>query len=124
MLKDMKSYSHVKPGQKGAMRLTEQYGDSLLCVRYRYDETRGIRLKTVEIIVEEKPWQPPFRFRDADPVPIAVGFEETELRDKLRKMRAKWDPEAMVWLVAYSKVRGTTLESRIPKEFLNHGKKK
>ena len=28
----------------------EQYGESLLCVRYRYDETRGIRLKTVEII--------------------------------------------------------------------------
>jgi hypothetical protein len=45
MLKDMKSYAHLKPGQKGTKRLVEKYGDSLLCVRYRYDETRGVRLK-------------------------------------------------------------------------------
>lgn len=123
MLKDMKSYSHVKPGQKGAMRLTEQYGDKLLCVRYRYDETRGVRLKTVEIVVEERPWQPPFRFMDEDLAPVVVGFEETTLREKLRKARAKWDPEAKIWLVAYGKIRGTELEAKIPKEFLNGGKK-
>lgn len=52
MLKDMKSYRHVKPGQKGSKRLVELYGDRLLCVRYRYDENRGVRLKTVELVVE------------------------------------------------------------------------
>ena len=51
MLKDMKTPTHLKPGQKGTRRLVEKYGDALLCVRYRYDEKRGIRLKTVEIIV-------------------------------------------------------------------------
>ncbi len=55
MLKEMKSHCHLKPGQKGTKRLVEQYGKSLLCVRYRYDENRRVRLKTVEIIVEEKP---------------------------------------------------------------------
>jgi hypothetical protein len=89
MLTEMKSYRHVKPGQNGSKRLVEQYGDRLLCVRYRYDEHRRIRLKTVEIIVEERPWQPPFRFRDEDLAPVAVGFGETELRDKLRKLLAK-----------------------------------
>ena len=54
MLRDMKTQTHLKPGQKGTKRLVEKYGDSLLCVRYRYDEIRGIRLKTVEIVVEEK----------------------------------------------------------------------
>jgi len=51
MLKDMKTQTHLKPGKKRTKRLLEKYGDSLLCVRYRYDEKRGIRLKTVEIIL-------------------------------------------------------------------------
>jgi hypothetical protein len=119
MLKDMKSHCHLKPGQKGTKRLVEQYGESLLCVRYRYDENRKVRLKTVEIIVEEKPWQPPFSFRDNDIAPITVAFEETELRAKLHKMRAKWDPIAKVWLVPYRLIRGTEFESRIPEEYLN-----
>ena len=99
MLKEMKSHCHLKPGQKGTKRLVEKYGESLLCVRYRYDETRGVRLKTVEIIVEEKPWQPPFCFKDGDIVPITVAFDETELRARLQKMRAKWDPNLKIWLV-------------------------
>ena len=53
MLKDTKSYVHLKPGQKGTRRLVEKFGDSLLCVRYRYDVNRGARLKTAEIFVEE-----------------------------------------------------------------------
>ena len=123
MLKDMKSYCHLKPGQNGTKRLLEQYGDKLLCVRYRYDETRKARFKTVELIVEERPWQPPFRFRDDDLAPVTVKFDEMDLREKLRKARAKWDPEAKVWLVPYRKIRGTELEARIPEEFL-HGCKK
>ena len=118
MLKDMKSHCHLKPGQKGTKRLVEQYGESLLCVRYRYDETRGVRLKTVEIIVEEKPWQPPFCFKDGDIVPITVAFDETELRAKLQKMRAKWDPNLKIWLVPYRMIRGTELEARIPEEYM------
>lgn len=89
MLKEMKSRCHLKPGQKGAKRLVEQYGESLLCVRYRHDKIRGVRLKTAEIIVEEKPWVPPFSFKDGDIAPITVAFEETELRAKLHKMRAR-----------------------------------
>ncbi|MBT0665598.1 hypothetical protein KI809_14915 [Geobacter pelophilus] len=112
------TYCHLKPGQNGTKRLVEQYGQSLLCVRYRYDETRGLRVKTVEIVIEERPWQPPFRFRDDDIVPVAVGYEETELRAKLRKARAQWDSHAKVWLTAYRFVRGTELEQRMPEEFI------
>ncbi|WP_306535912.1 hypothetical protein [Geobacter sp.] len=119
----MKTHCHLKPGQKGTRRLVEQYGKSLLCVRYRYDQDRGIRLKTVEIIVEEKPWRPMFRFRDGDMAPVAVGFGETELREKLRKARAKWDPQAKLWLVPYRLIRGTELEKRIPEEFMNGSKR-
>ncbi|BDV42288.1 hypothetical protein GURASL_12110 [Geotalea uraniireducens] len=67
MLKDMKSYCHLKPGQKGTQRLVEQYGDALLCVRYRCDAKRGVRLKTVELIVEERPARRSCRFGDGLP---------------------------------------------------------
>ena len=30
----------LKPGQKGTKKLTAEYGDRPVCVRYRYDETR------------------------------------------------------------------------------------
>lgn len=73
MLKDMKSYSHLKPGQKGTLRLMEKFGTALLCVRYRYDEKRGVQLKTVEIVVEEKPLLSP-RFKDGDVVPVLVAL--------------------------------------------------
>ena len=50
---------HLKPGQKGTKQLLAQYGDRLLCVRYRYDAQRKKRLKTVELVVAEHDWEPP-----------------------------------------------------------------
>ncbi|MBJ6752323.1 hypothetical protein [Geomonas anaerohicana] len=44
----MKSRLNLKPGQRGTKHLVEKYGAALLYVRYRYDEERGVRLKTVE----------------------------------------------------------------------------
>lgn len=57
-------------------------------VRYRYDEKRGICLKTVEIVVEE--WASiPSHFKDGDTVSVSVYFEEIELREQLRTLRAR-----------------------------------
>jgi len=59
------------------------YGDSLLCVRYRYDDKRGEKLKTVEIIVEERPCMSSFRYRDTDIVAVMVPYTEKTLREIL-----------------------------------------
>ncbi len=112
MLKNMKSYAHLKPGQKGTRRLQEKYGDALLCVRYRYDEVRGVKVKTVELIVEERPIGKP-RFRNDDVIPVSVRYDEVELRNMLRTFRARWDPRLKLWFVAYGLIRGTPLEARI-----------
>ena len=32
--------STIRPGQNGSKRYTRQYGDQLVCVRYRYDKRR------------------------------------------------------------------------------------
>ena len=50
---------HLKPGQKGTKQLLAQYGDRLICVRYRYDAQRKKRFKTVELLVAERDWKPP-----------------------------------------------------------------
>ena len=113
MLKDMKSRKHLKPGQDGTKRLLEQYGDSLLCVRYRYDEKRGIQLKTAEIIVEEKVVGRAVRYRDGDLVKLVVAYTEKALRDRLKAAGGRWDPQEKLWLVRYGAVRGTELEERI-----------
>ena len=80
MLKD--TTTHLNPGQKGTKRLVEKYGDSLLCVRYRYDESRGVRLKTVEIVVEEKAWKPSLQYRGGL-VSVLAGFTEKAMRNGL-----------------------------------------
>ena len=49
-----------------------KYGKTLLCVRNRYDKVRGVRLKTVEIVVEEKPWPPSPQYGEEDVIAIQV----------------------------------------------------
>jgi hypothetical protein len=117
MLKEMKSYAHLKPGQKGTMRLVEKYGDSLLCVRYRYDEKRGVRLKTVEIIVEEKPCLTSARYRDMDIVSVMVPYSQTALREMMKAAGGRWDPLEKLWRVQYGAIRGNAgLVERIVRE--------
>ena len=55
----MRTRLHLKPGQKGTKQLLAQYGDRLVCVRYRYHTQRKKRCKTVELIVAERDWEPP-----------------------------------------------------------------
>lgn len=106
MLKDMKAHTHLKPGQKGTRRLLEKYGDALLCVRYRYDAIRGVRMKTVEIIVEEKPAKPTLPYRNHDIVSIVVRYTEKALRERLKAAGGRWSPEEKLWRVLFGSIRG------------------
>lgn len=48
----------LRPGARGTIRLVHQYGDKLICVRYRYKQDTRTRIKTVELVVDERPWVP------------------------------------------------------------------
>src|SRR6266545_4143501 len=66
---------HLKPGQKGTKQLLAQYGDRLICVRYRYDAQRKKRFKTMELLVAERDWEPPPpRFGHDQIVGLRVAF--------------------------------------------------
>ncbi len=54
----MRTRLKLRPGQRGTKKLLAQYGDQLVCVRYRYDEATHKRYKTVELIVEVVDWHP------------------------------------------------------------------
>jgi hypothetical protein len=51
---DFRTKASLNPGQKGTIKMYEQYGDDLFCVRYRYNRKLGVRIKTVELIVDVK----------------------------------------------------------------------
>jgi hypothetical protein len=126
MMKEMKTTTHLKPGQRGTKHLTEQYGDALLCVRYRTDEKRGVRLKTVELIVEEKPIKVSGRYyRDDETVYLVITYGESALRDRLKIQGGRWNPAKKLWQVTYGAIRdhADLTERIVPEKLeLRHGR--
>ncbi len=54
----MSHLTTLRPGARGTIRLVRKYGKKLICVRYRYDGDTQKRVKTVELVIDEKPWIP------------------------------------------------------------------
>ena len=106
--------STVAPGQRGAKKLLAQYGDRLVCVRYRYDAQRRKRLKTVELIVAEDAWDPPLAPPAEEKlVPIRVAASELALRKQVKQAGGKWDPQRRVWVLCAAAVERLGLAARI-----------
>jgi hypothetical protein len=102
------------PGQKGTKKLLAEYGETLFCVRYRYDETSSTRIKTAEIIVEKIPWTPPARiFADNDLVPVRIAYAEEDLINCAKMAKGRWNPDVRLWFIRYGKIKGTVLEKHI-----------
>ena len=107
----MKTPLTLKPGDRGTRRLVVQYGPSLYRVRYRYDADKKVRLKTVELIVEERPWTPPIP--DEVLVSLRVAFDEAALRQKVKEAGGRWDSKEKVWRISYGDAKRLRLQGRI-----------
>ena len=104
----------LKPGQKGTKKLLTEYGDALVCVRYRYDEKNRRRFKTIELIVESKPWGAPGRsFADIDLVPVFISFQDKVSREIAKAAKGRWDPDQKLWFIRYGLIKGTVLEKHL-----------
>jgi hypothetical protein len=103
----------ILPGQKGTRQLLRKYGNQLVCVRYRYDKERKKRYKTVELIVDEKDWEPGVNYPSERQVLIRVGYGEVELREQVKVAGGFWNPERKAWSLSYRKVRELGLERRV-----------
>ena len=105
---------HLKPGQRGTKRLLAEYGDRLVCVRYRYDTKRKKRFKTVELLVAERDWQPRPPRLDGDPVVgLRIAFSDVAVRRVVKQAGAEWNPEQRVWQLPYRRVVALGLTGRI-----------
>lgn len=110
----MKTRLILKPGQPGTKRLVEKYGDSLLCVRFRYDAEKQQRLKTVELIVERTEWTPPApRYSANSLVYLRIAATDMQRRLQAKEAGGRWDPQKRLWFVQYGKIAGTKLEKHM-----------
>lgn len=106
----------LRPGMPGTKKLLARYGKRLVCVRYVYDEARGRRLKTVELVIDEAPWRGrPRRPRrnDHDLVGVRIAWDETELRIAVKKAGAIWRPRQKLWEISWDAVRALGIGNRV-----------
>jgi len=103
----MRFTKKILPGRPGSKKQLREYGDRLICVRYRYDSETGVKTKTVEILIDKQAWAPNKR------VGLRIDFEEKYLRKLAKCAGGKWDPEKKVWMVPLSEVKALGLEDRM-----------
>jgi hypothetical protein len=93
------------------------YGDRRVCVRYRSDEQRRKRFKTIELIVEEWPWTPPPpRRTDTSVVLVKIKFSERGLRQYVKDAGGVWNPDKQAWALRYGQALALGLRERIMKD--------
>lgn len=109
----MRTGLNLKPGDKGTRRLVAEYGQRLVRVRYRYDEERKKRIKTVELIVEEIDWQPRARLKPDTVVGVRVRWGEAELAGRVRRAGGKWNRETRLWELRYDRAVQLEIQDRI-----------
>lgn len=112
----METRLSLAPGQNGTKKLLARYGERLLRVRYRYDAKRGLRHKTVELIVESVPWAPRQRNARREPydrVAVRIEFSETALREQIKSAGGIWRHQQRLWEVDWKTVRELGLQTRV-----------
>lgn len=105
----------MQPGQPGTKKLVETYGDNLICVRYRYDDQKKMMYKTIEIIIDEKPWELSNvkKISKYKSMNIRIDYNELELRSRIKVCGGKWNPQKKMWQLSYQKIKELDLLDRI-----------
>lgn len=106
----------LKPGRPGTKKLLAEYGSRLVCVRYRYDDERQTRCKTIELVIDEIPWPPPTRpsrLRPTDSVTVRIRYHEDALREAIKRHGGRWDPKDKTWTLTYGAALALRLTDRI-----------
>jgi hypothetical protein len=89
----MRVVKKLDPSSRGAIKLSNRFGKTLVCVRHRVDASAQTRFTTVELLVDEAP----IKTRPGQMVEVKISWQEQSLRDAVKAAGAKWDPAARVW---------------------------
>ena len=94
---------------RGAIKLTQQFGDTLVCVRHRVDAHAKFRYTTVELLIEQVEMLP----RLSRMVNIRVHPDEFGLKTVVRAAGAVCDSRTGLWRMPKRVVTVLRLSSRI-----------
>lgn len=110
----------IRPGQKGSKRSMEEWGDRLVCVRYRRSADKTQTLTTIEVIADARKSLPQGQSQVAflnaqrkEIVAFFVRVEELDVRAKVKQKGARWSPQLKLWLLPRECVVGLGLFDRI-----------
>ena len=104
----------LAPGDPGTKKYVQEYGDRLICVRYKYDKAEKVKLKTIEIVVSKEPWEPRQGYTPVNKyVYIRVQKHESRVQHLVRSAGGKWYPDKLRWRLPYGTARSLGLEERI-----------
>jgi len=107
----------IAPTQPGAIKLAEQYGERLVCVRYRHDPTGRYRYTTVELVVARSLVKPRSerqqRPKKLQVVALRLGGTENELRKVVLAHGGVWNSEARLWYLARTTAQALGLLNRV-----------
>lgn len=101
----------LDPSNRGAIKLAQQFGSSIVCVRHRIDPEAKVRYTTVELLVERCEIQ----VRQPQLVNIRVNPKEYGLRSVVRAAGAQWDSKLGLWRLPKRVVTVLRLTGRIAK---------
>ena len=101
----MRTIKKLNPGKAGTKKLVKKYGDQLICVRYRIDDEKKRRIKTVELIEKDVLLK-----CHIDKIPmnkkvyIRVQYNEFDLRNQVKIVGGRWNKEKRLWEMPYRQV--------------------
>jgi len=70
----------------------------------------------VELVVESIPWQPRSRRprrRGDEIVAVRIAWNETELRERAKRLGAVWRPTQKLWEISYGDAKRLGIAERI-----------
>jgi hypothetical protein len=110
----------LRPGDPGTRKLLDRFGDQLVCVRYRYDADTDFRVTTVELVVDtgfvapRRPQRPrPKAANPHEPVHLRIGYDELDLRLRVREVGGRWLRDRKVWEISCGDAERLGLMDRI-----------
>jgi hypothetical protein len=105
----------MAPTQPGAIKLAEQYGEQLVCVRYRHDPAGRYRYTTVELVVAHGPVKPRSvrRAPKIQIVALRLSHTEDDLRTLVRAHGAVCDRRTGLWYIPRTTARALGLLPRV-----------
>jgi len=102
------------PGQPGTNKYLEKFGENLICVRYRYDSKGKRKVKTVELVIEDEPWQyTPKKTAQNKILNLHIDYDETYFRKLVKAAGGRWNPQKRSWQLAYKDIIELGLTDRI-----------